>query len=360
MRVLQVLGNLGYGGIESFIMNVYNNINHDKIQFDFLVRSDDNGDKVQQIESMGGKIFFSPDFLRHPLKNYKYVKNFFDKHSEEYNAIHIHCNSFIYPLPVKLAHKHKIKTIILHSHNTCNHGAPITLYHKINEKRYDKYLDYRFACSEAAGRWMFGNKSFSVIRNGIDLEIFTIDSAESSALRQKLDISDTDLVIGHVGRFAEQKNHEFIIDLFKELHFRSNSYKLLLVGDGELKKSIEDKVKECGLSGSVIFTGPVNNVQDYMQAMDLFILPSLFEGLPVTGVEAQACGLPCIFSDAITEEVKIADNVTFISLEDKKRWIDSAETMIIRPKTDNSKQIRSAGYDIKETAKKLEKLYLNR
>ncbi len=360
MRVLQVLGNLGYGGIESFLMNVYRHIDRDKIQFDFLVRSDDNGEKIQEIEHMGGRVFFSPSFTRHPSANYFFVREFFKNHSQEYEVLHVHCNSFIYPLPVALAYKHKIKTIILHSHNTCNHGKLITLYHKLNEKRYDKYLSFRFACSEAAGKWMFENKPFSVIHNGIDLGVFKNDSENRMRVRSKLGLEEKNLVIGHVGRFAEQKNHSFIIDVFSKLHEKSENYKLLLVGDGELKEVIINKVAELGLTDSVVFTGNVSNVQDYMQAMNLFVLPSKYEGLGIVGIEAQACGLPCIFSAEVPNETKLTENVEFISLDDKRKWIETAEKKIMLPRTENSEKIRSAGYDIAFTTKKLEEIYLNR
>lgn len=360
MRVLQVLGNLGYGGIETFLMNVYRHIDSDKIQFDFLVRSDNNGDKVQKIELMGGKVFFSPTFTKRPISNYCFVKKFFKEHSKEYDAIHVHCNSFIYPLPVVLGHKYDVKPIILHSHNTCNHGKAVTAYHKFNEKKYDKYIDYRFACSEEAGKWMFDNKPFSVIHNGIDLNSFRINNEKKAEFRLNTELSADDLVIGHVGRFAEQKNHEFIIDIFTELHKKNNKYKLLLIGDGELKKSIENKVNKAGLTDSVIFTGNINNVQDYMQTMDLFVLPSRYEGLPIVGIEAQACGLPCVFSSSITEELKVTENAEFVSLDDKDKWIETIGKMILIPKSDNARQIREAGYDIKETAEKLKEIYLGK
>ena len=360
MRVLQVLGNLGYGGIETFLMNVYRHIDRDKIQFDFLVRSDNNGEKVQEIESMGGRVFFSPSFIRHPVANYIFVSKFFKNHAEEYDAVHVHCNSFIYPLPVALAHKHKIKTIILHSHNTCNHGKIISLYHKFNENKYDKYLTKRFACSEEAGKWMYVDKPFSVIHNGIDLDVFKIDNAKRIEYRKKLGFNDDDFVIGHVGRFCYQKNQEFLVEVLYKLLDESRKYKILFVGDGETKTEVVIKAKDMGISENVVFAGNVIDVQNNMQAMDIFALPSRYEGLPVVAVEAQACGLPCVFSSEITKEVKMTDNVEFVSLSNKDEWIDSIGKMIWTSKTYNAEKIQSAGYDIKEASKCLEKIYLGR
>ena len=153
-------------------------------------------------------------------------------------------------------------------------------------------------------------------------------------------------------------SHSFIIDFFSELYKKSDNYKLLLVGEGELKENVLSRVTELMLTDSVVFTGNVSNVQDYMQAMDLFVLPSLFEGLGIVGIEAQACGLPCVFSTGVPEEAKLTENVEYISL-DKNKWIETIEKMIVLSKTDNTEKIRASGYDIVETAKKLENIYLN-
>ena len=168
------------------------------------------------------------------------------------------------------------------------------------------------------------------------------------------------MVIGHVGRFSKEKNHDYLIDIFFEIQKKDNRYKLLLLGDGALKDSLKLKAEKSGLSDSVVFTGNVSNVQDYMQAMDLFVLPSEYEGLGIVGIEAQACGLPCVFSTGVPEEAKLTENVKFVPLEDKDKWVATIKKMIKLPKLDNTEKIREAGYDINETAKQLESIYLSR
>ncbi len=355
MRILEIGMGAHLGGIEVYFHNYYKRI-HDNCHFDF---TDKDGGLYfsEEYSSNGSVIYHMPDFNKQPLKYYLTLKRIIK--NGKYDAVHINMLSLANILPVFAAKAAKAK-VIIHSHNAgVPSGGLRKILHFIN-KPFASLADQRLACSELAGKWMFGSKSFSVIPNAIDTDIFNLNDEMRKNQRSEFNYSADDQVIGHVGRFAEQKNHEFIIDIFAELHKKSNKYKLLLIGDGELRQSIEERVSKAGLTDSVIFTGNVNNVPDYMQAMDLFILPSLFEGLPVTGIEAQACGLPCVFSTSITDEVKITDNVEFVSLDDKNKWIVTIEKMISLPKSDNTEQIRAAGYDIKGTAKKLEKIYLSR
>ncbi len=355
MRILEIGMGAHLGGIEVYFHNYYKRI-HDNCHFDF---TDKDGGLYfsEEYSSNGSVIYHMPDFNKQPLKYYLTLKRIIK--NGKYDAVHINMLSLANILPVFAAKAAKAK-VIIHSHNAgVPSGGLRKILHFIN-KPFASLADQRLACSELAGKWMFDSKSFSVIPNAIDTDIFNLNNKIRKNQRSALNYSADDQVIGHVGRFAEQKNHEFIIDIFTELHKKNNKFKLLLIGDGELKKSIENKVNKAGLTDSVIFTGNIKNVQDYMQAMDLFILPSLFEGLPVTGIEAQACGLPCVFSSSITEELKVTENVEFVSLDDKNKWIVTIEKMISLPKSDNTEQIRAAGYDIKGTAKKLEKIYLSR
>ena len=285
--------------------------------------------------------------------------------SEKYDVIHIH-SSQLSPLAIaSLSSKmNNIEKIILHSHssglNNVKHKIAKLL---LNPLFFICPTDF-IACSMAAGESKFPKfvvkNKLEIIKNGIDLDRFNINEEKRDEYRNKLGCTDDDMIIGHVGRFSDEKNHEFIIDLFSELHKKDNRYKLLLVGDGELKDSIQSKAEALGLSDFITFTGNVDNVQDYMQAIDLFILPSKYEGLGIVGVEAQACGLPCIFSTGVPEEAKLTDNVEFLSLEDKNQWIETVEKMIKMPKSDNTEIIRTSGYDIKDTARRLEEIYLSR
>ena len=353
MKILEIGMGANLGGIEVYFHNYYSRLYKD-FKFDF---TDKDGGLFFSDEYIanGSIIYHMPDFNKHPIEYFIALRKAIK--AGKYDSVHINMLSLANILPVIAGKLSKTK-VIIHSHNA---GVPSGFFrkalHSIN-KMFIVFADKRLACSESAGKWMFGKKDFTVIANAIDLSVFKHNENIRCDFRNKLGYKADDLVIGHVGRFAEQKNHDFIIDIFSELHKLNNQYKLLLIGDGELKESIQERAYKAGLSDYVTFTGSVNNVQDFMQAIDLFILPSLFEGLPVTGIEAQACGLPCVFSTNVTNEVRITDNVEFVSLKDKDKWIETIERMVSLPKSDNIEHIRAAGYDIKETAKKLKETFI--
>lgn len=355
MKILEVGIGPNLGGIEVYFHNYYKHISSD-FHFDF---ADKEGGLffADEYISNGSNVFHMPDFKTHPLKYYNTIKKIL--RDGQYDAIHINMLSAANILPVISGYFAKIK-VIIHSHNSgVPRGILRRMLHTFNKPLLN-LADMRVACSKRAGKWLFGKKDFTIIPNAIDLSVFCLNNNIRQEYRNKLGYSDNALVIGHVGRFAEQKNHEFLISVFSKLSNKSDNYKLLLIGDGELKKQIISKAESLGLSDRVAFIGSVDNVPDYMQAMDLFVLPSLFEGLPVTGVESQACGLPCVFSLNISKEVKMTDNVEFVPLEDKDKWVATIEKMIKLPKSDNTEKIREAGYDINETAKQLESIYLSR
>ena len=368
-KILEILADpMSVGGEESFVSNVLNHINYENISIDIMCPySCDNIKAINMFNrERNGLFFLDVSYKGNVLKSdiYHPTVNFLK--SNQYDVVHIHsCNTSALAIMAFAAKKAGIKRVIVHSHNT---GTKKDLKYYALKALFEPLLlssanDF-CACSPVAGEWKFTKNicknKLIVLKNGIDTELFKIYNVKREEYRTRLGFSDTSLVIGHVGRFAFQKNHEFIIDIFTELHKKNNKYKLLLIGDGELRQSIEEKVNKAGLTDSVIFTGNVNNVQDYMQAMDLFILPSMFEGFGIVGIEAQACGLPCIFSTGVPYEAKLTDNVEFVSLEDKDKWIKTIEEMILLPKTDNTELIRSAGYDIKQTAKAIEIEYLSK
>ena len=352
MKILEIGMGANLGGIEVYFHNYYSRFS-DEFHFDFTDKDGGLFFSDEYIKN-GSIIYHMPDFNKHPFRYYSNLKRIIK--DGKYDAVHINMLSLANILPLFAAKAAGAKAII-HSHNA---GVPSGFLrkglHSIN-KIFVPLADIRLACSELAGNWMFGNHSFTVIQNAIDLTVFNLNDEMRTEQRRKLGYCENDLVIGHVGRFAEQKNHKFIIELFKELHLKSDRYKLLLVGDGELKKSIEDKVREYGLSGSVTFTGSVNNVQNYMQAMDLFILPSLFEGLGIVCIEAQACGLPCILSSVVPKTAQLTDSVEFIPLENKKSWIDAIEKLIIQKRTNNTEKVASGGYNIEKSVEKFESVF---
>ena len=348
MKILEVGMGPCLGGIEVYFHNYYKKLSSD-FHFDFTDR--DGGLYFsEEYKANGSTIHHMPDFNRHPVKYFFTLKKIIK--DGNYDAVHINMLSLANILPVLAAQFTKVK-VIIHSHNA---GMPSGLARKVLHfinKPFVALADNRLACSEAAGKWMFGKKSFTVIPNAIDLSVFSLNEEKRNEIRQKYNIGDS-VLIGHVGRFAEQKNHAFLIDVFAELCRKSAKYKLMLVGEGELMEEIKQKVADAGLKDKVIFTGSVSNVQDYMQAMDVFVLPSLFEGLPVTGIEAQASSLPCVFSDRITKELKITDNVVFVPIEDKTAWIKEIEQLTSTPRIDNTAKLKESGYDIKNSIKLLE------
>ena len=253
--------------------------------------------------------------------------------------------------------------VIVHCHGT---DPKYNIKHFIAKRLFAPVIDIFStdccACSLAAAKCKYNKRSLKrliLLNNGIDLTRFKSDDSKRQEYRRIIGASDNEKIIGHVARFDKNKNQSFLVELLCDILKKDSSYKLLLVGDGITLPDIKSLINKFHLNDKVILTGNVSNVQDYMQAMDLFAFPSKHEGLGIVGIEAQACGLPCVFSTGVPSEAKITDNVEFISLADKSKWIETIERMITVPKADNAEQIREAGYDINDTAEKLKNLYLN-
>lgn len=351
IRVLHVLNNLGSGGAESFVMNVYRNIDRSKVQFDFLIRSNQNGEMVDEIKSMGGRIIIIPSFPRHFVSNYIQLNSFLKSHAKDYSAIHVHANALIYIKPLQLAKKYGIKKIVIHSHNTCSAYPAI---HRFNINRVDKWVTDRFACSNMAGRFMFGDKSFTFVPNGINLKKFSYSDTARNRIREKYNISDSTVVVGHVGRFTYQKNHEKLLEIFLGYQKICPDSKLMLIGDGDKKEGIIALVNKYRISNDVIFTGSVTNVNEYLSAMDIFCLPSYYEGLAIVLIEAQANGLPCIVSDSTTKESNCG-NVIFESINSPGQiWVERLTGL---RRTESSDELLTR-FDISYVSKELEKYYL--
>lgn len=321
MKKILIVG-LSYniGGIETSIMNYYRNIDKSKYQIDFISMFDKLAFEDEILKN-NSKVHKITNFKLNPIKYKKELKQILL--NENYDAIHINMLSAANIIPIKVAKKCNIKNIIVHSHNG---GTPKgfirKLLHKINKNYITSNATTFLACSQLAGEWLFGkNVKFDIINNAIDLDSFKYDKIKRNKIRNELNLRDTDFVIGHVGRFFEQKNHSFLIDIFASISKKNPNAKLLLLGDGELRKSIEEKITLNGLNDKVILTGTVSNVNDYYSAMDSFLLPSLFEGLPMVLIEAQTCGLNCFLSNTITIEAKIIDEFYYFSLNDSPKEI---------------------------------------
>lgn len=361
-RVLHVLGAMNRGGAETMIMNVYRNIDRDKVQFDFAVHSFEKCDFDDEIIELGGFIYHYP---RYKIKNHfqflKFWKSFLQTH-QEFSYIHCHTMNTA-GIIMNLAKKYEIKRII-HSHNSSS-GTGYLKYIK-DFYRYplkkNEITDFRFACGKEAGEFLYGTKDFTIITNAIPTDKFIFQQEIREKLRENLRLRDS-FVIGNIARFNEVKNHVFLIDIFLEIYQLNKNAVLLLLGDGSLRALIEEKADKLGLKDRVIFTGVVDNPHEYLQAMDVFLFPSLYEGLPLSLIEAQTSGLHCITSDKVVpQEVKVTDLVDFISLE------DSAEIWAKRvlaynngyERTNRKREIVEAGYDITEATKVLQNIYLEK
>jgi glycosyltransferase involved in cell wall biosynthesis len=364
VRVLQVFSTLDRGGSETMVMNLYRNIDRTKVQFDFIVHTDKKCAYDSEIMTLGGKIYRLP---RYSIINFfKYFilwRKFFQKY-QEYKIIHGHYFTFS-SIFFMAAKKEKV-LCIAHSH--INYAI---IDFKIFLKRLIalpiKFLaDYFFACSKVAGICLYGkrilkDKRFIVLNNSIDTKHFVFNPVIRKKNRKAMNLNNK-FVVGHIGRFNRQKNHLFIIEIFKKIYDYNRNSVLILVGDGRLRQPIEKKALDLGLYKNVIFTGVRSDIPEMLQVMDVFLFPSLYEGLGVALVEAQASGLKCFVSDTITKEVKITDQIEFISLnKTPEYWAKQILKYSKGYERKNAyKTFYNAGYDINKNAKWLESFYLKK
>lgn len=361
IRIAHIVGKWLGGGVEAVIMNYYRHIDRSKIQFDFICDSDSTNIPYEEIEKLGGRVIIVPPYQ----KVFKYIKELikiFKKNN--YKIVHSHINT-LSVFPLYAAKKAGVPVRIAHSHSTTNKKEWKKNIIKLVLRPFAKTFatDY-FACSELAGRWLFGDKTFDegkvyVLNNAIDLDKFKYDEKIRKSKRKELGIKDNEIVIGHIGRFVEQKNHRGLIDIFNEVHKLNNKTVLVLTGQGPLTKEMQEKVKSLDLEKNVKFLGQRSDANELYQAFDIFLLPSLYEGLPVVGVEAQAAGLLCILSDDMTKETKVLETTEFLSLSTSPEvWAN----VVLRSydnykRKDTIDEITKNNFNIKKEASKLENKY---
>lgn len=356
-KVLNIVtSELRFDGITTFLLNNLNNLDLNKIQYDFLAPSITS--EIENEINKKSKIFIIKDrkkFFRYIKKVSKIIKD------NKYEIVHIHGSSSLLVIELIASILGRCKNRIVHSHNTkSNH----MFLHKLLKPIFNLLYTERLACGQKAGEWLFNNKKFTIINNGIDIEKYSYDEKARNEMRRVNHLNEK-IVIGHIGTFNLQKNHDYIIDIFGEIEKKyKDRYHLVLIGEGKNLKNIIEKSKKKGIYNNISFVGNSNNVEEWLQAMDVLILPSLFEGFPLVLVEGQTAGLPCVVSNKVTHDVKITDLVEFLSIEDEpKLWADKiANIPIYERSTIKNKvklQIKKAGYDIKDNAKKLENIYLN-
>lgn len=357
IRVAQIMGKLWAGGVEMVVFNYYRAIDKSKIQFDFYYDADSTVEPPQDLIDMGARFYKLPPYQKLP----QYIREL-KKHLKEnqYLIVHSHLNTLsVFPLfvawmsrvPVRIAHNHSVPAGKEIGRDT------LKMFLRLFAKVFP--TDY-FACSEKAGRWMFGNKAFDsgrvfVLKNATDFSRFRPTYEKTEALKKKLGLKDK-FVVGHIGRFTYAKNHNFLLDVFSKISAKRENAILLLVGDGELHQAIIDGIKEKGLDGKVVFAGQVSNPELYYSLADVIVIPSIFEGLSLATIESQIAGVPSVVSDAIPEEAVISNGVRRLKLTDRS-WADVAvEIADMKVFLDE----RSREYDIRYAVKKLENWYLKK
>lgn len=344
----------GRNGITNVIFNYLKFTSTSDIIFDYVsINNPDHAyydifkkkrGQIYVLERTGKKIFSYIKSLKHIIKE------------NHYDAVHIHANSHTSVVELLAAKLGGCEYRFVHAHST-NCGNIVI--HNILSPIFNTLCTGRLACSNMAGVFMFGDIPYKVINNGVDTEFFAFNSSIRLNVRQRLNLNQNEILIGHIGYFLELKNQKFLVGIFNELLKNDGKYKLMLIGDGPLRETVEKQVDDNGLRDNVYFTGNIDNVVDYINAMDLVVMPSLFEGLPLTLIEQQTNGLHCICADTITREVDKTGNLTFLSLADgAKKWAEVIENIPAHydreTYSEKARQdIKIAGYSIQEEANKL-------
>lgn len=358
--VLIVTGWLDVSGTETFIMNVLRGLDRNRIKVDFLLFHHKETRYSKEAESMGCNLFYLPSRNTGPLNYLNHLNRFFATNAKKYDIVHYCGGSLTSVAPMFFAKRHGVKTIIAHAHSSSNDGIHNKILHSINKRIFQNLFTHRWACSKEAGKYFFGNKDYQIIHNGIDTIQFRFNNLSRISTRESLNISRSDIVFGHIGRFITLKNQSFVVDIFNQFHKKNTNSKLILVGIGPEQESVKRKVKKLGLHNNVIFTGERSDIPELLCAMDCFIMPSIYEGLPFVLVEAQATGLTCIVSDSISHDAKITDHLHFFNLsKNAQEWCNEISSIlsIASDRKDNSIFIRS-GYDIKSTIEYVQSSYL--
>lgn len=361
VRVLQVMGSLNRGGAETMIMNLYRAIDPRQVQFGFITHGSIHGAFTGEIQRRGGDIYCCPRYtgINH-IAYCKWWKDFFDNH-KSYKILHSHVRSTasIYFL---IAKRYGITTII-HSHSTTNGSGVQSVLKRLLQYPLKYEADYFFGCSKEASAWLYGKKiiesnKYYMIKNAIDVSLYQQNLNTRKAYRNQLGIKPDEKLMIHVGRFHESKNHSFLIQVFSALLKKNEKNKLILVGDGNLRKSIEDLVRNNAIGDRVIFSGIRDDVPNLLSSADVFVFPSLWEGLPVSVVEAQAAGLPCLLSDRITRDVNITDLCCFLPIDKGTNiWVDALQRAFEMKQKNVSQEIINAGFDIHKSAQWLTDFY---
>lgn len=359
VRVAQIIGKLSAGGVESVVYNYYRHMDHSKFQFDFIYDADSTCQPRQDLIDMGARYFKIPPYQKLPQYILALTRLFW---KNQYQIVHAHMNTLsVFSLFAAWAAGVPVR--ICHNHSTAGRGETAKNIMKYVLRPFSRLFATNYcACSRYAGEWLFGKRvvaqgKVTIFNNAIETERFRFNPKVREAVRRELNV-DGKFVIGHVGRFCFQKNHEFLIDIFAEVSRQRENAVLLLIGEGNLFEHAKEKVHSLGLDDAVIFAGQCYDMGRIYQAIDVFVLPSRYEGLPVVGVEAQAAGLPCIVSDCITKEMWLTDHIVFLSLSvGAQGWAKEISHCGTGRRENTAQAIQACGFDIGVECMKLQAFY---
>ncbi len=358
IKVAQVIGKGNNGGVESMMINLYKFMDKDLIQCDFLIENECETINKEVVERFGGKLIIIPSY-KNPFKYMKVLKKIFAEN--KYDIVHSNMNT-LSVFTLRAAKKAKIKHRIAHSHSTSNKKDIIRNIIKNILKHFSKiYATDYVACGELAGRWLFGNKEFDkgnvlVINNGVKYDRFKFNSSTREQFRHELNISDN-FVLGNVGRLVEQKNQQFLISILAKIKQSIPNAKLVILGSGDLKEPLLEKARLLGVKEDVLFFDKSTTPEKFYNAFDVFLLPSLYEGLPVSAIEAQISGLDCLMSDTISNDVIITSGAQLLSIDFLDKWIEEIKTISLNRKIKRI-SVPNAKYDVKNSALILQQHYL--
>lgn len=355
-KILQISGSMNRGGAETMIMNVYRRLDTEELQFDFVVSKNGKNDYEDEIRARGGRIYhvcpISKNIVQHMLDIYKIIK------ATEYVAVHRHACNAVMAIDLFVAKLAGVKIRIAHSHNETDPSIKPYIHSMLRMLLRVVATD-KIACSENAARWMYGDdKDVLLFRNSILMDNFRFDSSFRENIRKERNAGDK-FIIGHIGRFQPEKNHKFLIEVFKDVVHQYGNTELWLIGDGDLRNEIYELVIRNNLQDKVKFWGKIDNVNQLLSAMDLFLFPSIFEGFPMVLIEAQASGIPCVISDAITKEAHLSNNIKYLSINEEKsttKWTNEILTIIEEGKRETPSQ-SLLQYDIQYNLPILMKIY---
>ena len=359
IRVLQVMPAMDAGGMETFVMNVYRAIDRSQVQFDFLYHYDKPCFYDEEITALGGHITKLTVRQDNNIPRYLHQLDAFFA-GNPYRILHGHYSGFgmFYN---RAALRRGVPVRVGHSHNTAYEPNLVGTLDRLMSSRFNHLLTDRFACSQKAGEMLFGKSPFTVLPNGILVDRFARPDPDARRrLRSEWHVPENAPLLGHVGRFSRQKNHRGLLELFAAVHRRNPAARLVLIGTGALEPEIRDLAAAMNLTGSIIFAGVRSDTAACYAAMDAFLLPSLFEGLPVVLVEAQAAGLPCFVSDTVDRGAAFADGVQFLPLSQPETWADAICRSPLTRNANARRQAVDAGYDVRTSAEILQQFYIKR